>query len=156
MIQVRYAAVLCFVTHRQRRRMETEDKAKVVASIFGGQNVFNFFPRSCFPSVYLEETVQNSKVFFFKIYSPPRPRVLYFNCTVLLYSVICRPSDHTVGRPRAENRTRDGRSRGKDSHHQPTTPPCDHHTSLDHHPSFSIQKFLPNHPRQNSYSATRN
>ena len=24
------------------------------------------------------------------------------------YSMICRPSDHTVGRPRAEIRTRDG------------------------------------------------
>ena len=33
------------------------------------------------------------------------------------YSVTCRPSDHTVGRPRAEIRTRDGRSRGKDSNH---------------------------------------
>ena len=28
------------------------------------------------------------------------------------YSVICRPSVHTVGRPQAEIRTRDGQSRG--------------------------------------------
>ena len=36
---------------------------------------------------------------------------------VQYYSASCRPSDHTVGRPQAENRTRDGRSRGKDSNH---------------------------------------
>ena len=37
-------------------------------------------------------------------------------------SVIFRPSDHTVGRPQAEIRTRDGRFRGRDSNHQTTTP----------------------------------
>ena len=39
--------------------------------------------------------------------------------TLLLqyYSVLCRPSDHTVGRPRAEMRTWYGRSRRKDSNH---------------------------------------
>ena len=45
------------------------------------------------------------------------------------YSVICRPSDHTVGRPRAEIRTRAGRPKGRD-----TTPRPPHHlyfTSLD-------------------------
>ena len=31
---------------------------------------------------------------------------------ILYYSVICRPSDHTAGRPGAEIQTRDGRSRG--------------------------------------------
>ena len=31
--------------------------------------------------------------------------------------VICRPSDHTEGRPRAGNRTRDGWSRGRDTNH---------------------------------------
>ena len=36
---------------------------------------------------------------------------------VQYYSVICRPSDHTVGRPRAEMRTWYGRSRRKDSNH---------------------------------------
>ena len=36
---------------------------------------------------------------------------------VQYYSVICCPSEHIVGRPRAENRTRDGRYRGKDSNH---------------------------------------
>ena len=39
------------------------------------------------------------------------------------YSVICRPSDHTVGRPRAEIRTRPG---GPEA----GTLPLDHHTSL--------------------------
>ena len=34
-------------------------------------------------------------------------------------SVICRPSDHTVGRPRAEIRTRDGRPRGRDTSSRP-------------------------------------
>ena len=33
------------------------------------------------------------------------------------YSVICRPSDHPVGRPQDEIRTWDRRSRGKDSNH---------------------------------------
>ena len=36
---------------------------------------------------------------------------------VQYYSMICRPSEHTVGTPWAENQTRDGRSRGKDSNH---------------------------------------
>ena len=33
------------------------------------------------------------------------------------FSVICRPSDHTVGRPGAEIRTRDEQSNGKDTNH---------------------------------------
>ena len=37
------------------------------------------------------------------------------------YSVICRPSDHTVGRPQAKIRTRVGRPRGRD-----TTPRLPH------------------------------
>ena len=58
--------------------------------------------------------------FGFKIYSPLRPRV--FNTLFIqYYSEICRPSDHTVGRPppRAEIRTRAGRSRGRDNNHLP-------------------------------------
>ena len=35
------------------------------------------------------------------------------------YSMICRPSDHTVGRPRAEIRTRAGRLRGRDTTPRP-------------------------------------
>ena len=46
----------------------------------------------------------------------------YYIIYTVLYSVICRPSDHTVGRLRAENRTRAGRPRG--------TLPLDHYTSL--------------------------
>ena len=42
----------------------------------------------------------------FFIYSPPRPRV-FITLFIQYYSVICRPSDHTVGRPRAKIRTRD-------------------------------------------------
>ena len=43
---------------------------------------------------------------------------LVIQYTVLqYYSVICRPSDHTVGMPRAEIRTQDGRSRGRDYNH---------------------------------------
>ena len=46
--------------------------------------------------------------------SPPRPRD--FNTLFIqYYSVICRPSDHTVGRPQAEIRTQDGRSRGREN-----------------------------------------
>ena len=33
------------------------------------------------------------------------------------YSALCRPSDHTLGRLRTEIRTRDGRSRGRDTNH---------------------------------------
>ena len=35
------------------------------------------------------------------------------------YSVICRPSDHIVGRPRAEIRTRAGRPKGRDTTPRP-------------------------------------
>ena len=55
------------------------------------------------------------------LYSPPRPRVLYFICTVLQCDL--PPLRPHCGEARAENRTRDGRSRGKDSNHQTTTPP---------------------------------
>ena len=44
-------------------------------------------------------------VFF--LYSPPWPRVLIHYFYSMKYSVICRPSDHTVGRRRVEIRTRD-------------------------------------------------
>ena len=50
----------------------------------------------------------------------------YFNHTVMYYSMICRPSDHTVGRPRAETRTWAGRPRGRD-----TTPRPPHHLPPD-------------------------
>ena len=53
------------------------------------------------------------------------------------YSTNCRHWDHSVGRHRAETRTRAGRPRGKPlplDHH---TSFLDHHTSLlDHHTSF--------------------
>ena len=46
--------------------------------------------------------------------SPPRPRD--FNTLFIqYYSVICRPSVHTVGRPQAEIRTQDGQSRGREN-----------------------------------------
>ena len=35
--------------------------------------------------------------------------------------MLCRPSDHPVGRSLAEIRTRDGRSRGRDSNHSTLT-----------------------------------
>ena len=41
----------------------------------------------------------------------------FYTLFVQYYSGICHPSDHTVGMPRAENRTWDWRSRGKDSNH---------------------------------------
>ena len=50
-------------------------------------------------------------LYFFRIYSLPRPRVLY-EIFVQYYSETCRPSDHTVGKSWAEIRTRDGQSRG--------------------------------------------
>ena len=64
-----------------------------------------------------------------------------FNTLFIQYqSVICRPTNHTAGRPQAEIRTRDGRSRGRDSI---TTGPLDHHTSsprLLNMYIYSIQK----------------
>ena len=48
-----------------------------------------------------------------KNYSPPGPRVL--TLFKQYYSVICRPSYRTVGRPRAEIRTQDRRSRGRET-----------------------------------------
>ena len=60
--------------------------------------------------------------------------VFIFIIFIQYYSVICRPSDHTVGRPRAKIQTRAGLPRGRDTTPRPphllaTTPPC-HHTSL--------------------------
>ena len=54
-------------------------------------------------------------IFFF--YSPPRTRVLILYLYVQYYSVICHPSDHTVGRPRAEIWTRDGQGLSPQDHH---------------------------------------
>ena len=48
-------------------------------------------------------------IFYGFFYNPPRPRV-FVTLFIQYYSAICCPSDHTVGRPRAEIRTRDGRS----------------------------------------------
>ena len=57
---------LLSVSRRQRRRIELEDKAKVVASVCGGQNLFKSFPRySCFVLVYLKEKVEY--ILFFQI-----------------------------------------------------------------------------------------
>ena len=57
---------LLSVSRRQRRRIELEDKAKVVASVCGGQNLFNSLPRySCFVLVYLKEKVEF--ILFFQI-----------------------------------------------------------------------------------------
>ena len=48
--------------------------------------------------------------FFLSLLSFTAQRGLGFLYFILqYYSVICRPSDHTVGRPLAKNRTRDGR-----------------------------------------------
>ena len=52
---------------------------------------------------------------------------------------ICRPSDRTVGRPRTKIGTRDGRSKGRDTDYQTTTPPLrPPHLlqALDHRNSF--------------------
>ena len=54
---------------------------------------------------------------FFKglLYVVTAHRTVLLSITKL--SAIFRPSDHTVGRPQAEIRTREGRSRGRDSKH---------------------------------------
>ena len=49
-------------------------------------------------------------------------RIFLLGFIILLiqyYSVICRPSDHTVGRPRAKIRTQAWRSRGRDTTPRP-------------------------------------
>ena len=69
--------------------------------------------------------------FFSSIYSPPIG--LGFNTLcVQYYSVICRPSDHTVG-PRFEPGTGDLEARTLT-----TRPP---HLLLDHHTSFNLVLF---------------
>ena len=61
-----------------------------------------------------------------------QPTEVFITLVIQDYSAICRPSDHTVGSPRAEIRTRDGRSRGKDTiatrppHLLPSTSPLPH------------------------------
>ena len=52
-------------------------------------------------------------LFFFLTYSPPGP-ILYS-----IHRAICRPSDHSVGRPRAEIRSRDRQiyCSGRDTNH---------------------------------------
>ena len=52
--------------------------------------------------------------FFFKSFY-----VVFIILFIQYYSVICRPSDHTVGRPRAEIRTRARRLRGRDTTPRP-------------------------------------
>ena len=66
-------------------------------------------------------TVTQNEHFVFQIYI--HLGLGFYTLFVQYYSMICRPSDHTVWRPWAEKRTRDGRSRVKDSNHQTTTPP---------------------------------
>ena len=56
-------------------------------------------------------------IYFFFFFFTARLGLGLHTLFVQYYSVICCPSDRTVGRPRAEFRTRDGRSRGKDSNH---------------------------------------
>ena len=84
--------------------------------------------------------------------SSQEPRVL------LLYlysinSVICRLSDHTLGKPRAEIRTRDERCRGRNSDHYCRPPyliTLDHRTSIenlhtsyvDHHTPIRRPSYL--------------
>ena len=60
------------------------------------------FETADFPLVL--RTLFSSRRHFYFIYSPPRPRILIL-VLIQYYSVICRPSDHTVGRPWAEIRT---------------------------------------------------
>ena len=70
-----------------------------------------------------------------------RPRGLLYIYTVLLYTVIGRHSDHTVGSHRAENGTRHGQPRSKVTNHysRPTHLQLDHYTSLlDHHTFLTI------------------
>ena len=43
--------------------------------------------------------------------------MVYKSLFIQYYSVICRPSDHSAGRPRAEILTPDGRSSGRHSNH---------------------------------------
>ena len=66
---------------------------------------------------------------FFIAYSPPRPRdlLLYFS----KYSIY-RPSDCPVGRPWAKIRTRDGRSRGRDTNTPPHRTPLPQWTITAH------------------------
>ena len=45
--------------------MELEDKAKVIASVWGGQNLFNSFSLQCFALVYSKEKVEF--ILFFQI-----------------------------------------------------------------------------------------
>ena len=75
---------------------------------------FSFIVIRC---VYIE----NYYYFFFFLRFTAHLGLGFYSLFVQYYSVICRPSAHTVGRPRAENQTRNGRSRGKDSSHKTTT-----------------------------------
>ena len=65
----------------------------------------------------------------------------YIIHTVQYYSVICRPSDYTVGRPRAEIRTRARQPRGRD-----TTPRLPHLLV-----SKNVSSFILNCSRVNKY-----
>ena len=74
-------------------------------------------------TVQLADFLRFLKIFkdFFQIYTIQPTKAQGFNTLFIqYYSVICRSSDHIVGRPRAEIRTRDGRSRGRDSDHWTT------------------------------------
>ena len=64
--------------------------------------------------LHLQSMSRHKSFFFF---------ISFYGVFILLfiqyYSVTCRPSDHTVGRPRAEIRTRAGRPRGRDTTPRP-------------------------------------
>ena len=65
--------------------------------------------------------LKNKAIIFF--FSSPRGLEFLFILFVQYYSVICRPSDCTVGRPRAEIWTRDRKYRGRNTSHLTTNPP---------------------------------
>ena len=64
----------------------------------------------------LPRTRHRSYIYFFWFQSFYGVFIILF---IQYYNVICRPSDHTVGRPRAEIRTQAGRPRGRDTTPRP-------------------------------------
>ena len=61
--------------------------------------------------------------FFLSLFLQPIPVPRFTLSIIQYYSVICRPSDHTVGRPRTDIRIRDGLSNSRATKHKTTTPP---------------------------------
>ena len=97
-------------TFKRDTRYVIERKSKKSTAASAVSEHIGLFHFQFITALLYKMTLIFACVYLFFLDSQSRTRV--FNTLYIqYYSMICRPSDHTVGRPQAEIRTRDGRSR---------------------------------------------